>query len=97
MYRIGIDVGGTFTDLVAADAEGRVTMAKAASTPEDQSLGVMEGLTLIAREQGQALHDAERLVLGRGGGLGHGDASLCVRRDEVGEGPAHVYPDAIHG
>jgi len=50
MYRIGIDVGGTFTDLVAADVEGRVTMAKAASTPEDQSLGVMEGLTLLARE-----------------------------------------------
>ncbi|HWM78052.1 MAG TPA: hydantoinase/oxoprolinase family protein, partial [Methylomirabilota bacterium] len=52
MYRIGIDVGGTFTDLVAADAKGRVTMAKAASTPEDQSLGVMEGLTLLAREDG---------------------------------------------
>ena len=52
MYRIGIDVGGTFTDLVAADVEGRVTMAKAASTPEDQSLGVMEGLTLLAREHG---------------------------------------------
>src|SRR5262249_56606385 len=55
MYRIGIDVGGTFTDLVAADAEGRVTLAKAASTPEDQSLGVMEGLTLLAREHGMDL------------------------------------------
>jgi N-methylhydantoinase A len=48
MYRIGIDVGGTFTDLVAVDAAGRVTIAKAASTPEDQSLGVMEGLERLA-------------------------------------------------
>ena len=33
VLRIGIDVGGTFTDLVAVDAQGRVTLAKAASTP----------------------------------------------------------------
>ena len=48
MYRIGIDVGGTFTDLVAVDEQGRVTLAKAASTPEDQSLGVMDGLDRLA-------------------------------------------------
>ena len=44
MYAIGIDVGGTFTDLVAVDAAGRVTLAKSSSTPGDQSVGVMEGL-----------------------------------------------------
>jgi N-methylhydantoinase A len=48
MYRIGIDVGGTFTDMVAVDGAGRVTIAKAASTPEDQSLGVMDGLERLA-------------------------------------------------
>jgi N-methylhydantoinase A len=48
MYRIGIDVGGTFTDLVAVDDAGKVTLAKAASTPGDPSLGVMEGLELLA-------------------------------------------------
>ena len=48
MYRIGIDVGGTFTDLVAVDAGGRVTIAKAPSTPSDQSLGVMAGLDRLA-------------------------------------------------
>src|SRR5215470_11287603 len=30
MFRIGIDVGGTFTDLVCVDAEGQVTLAKGA-------------------------------------------------------------------
>jgi N-methylhydantoinase A len=48
-YRIGIDVGGTFTDLVAVDGEGRVTLAKTASTPADQSLGVMDGLDRLAQ------------------------------------------------
>src|SRR3972149_6123512 len=33
MYRIGIDVGGTFTDMVSVDDAGRVALAKAASTP----------------------------------------------------------------
>jgi N-methylhydantoinase A len=54
MYRIGIDVGGTFTDLVAVNAKGEVTIAKAASTPADQSIGVMEGLERLAEALGIA-------------------------------------------
>ncbi|HWO05407.1 MAG TPA: hydantoinase/oxoprolinase family protein, partial [Methylomirabilota bacterium] len=50
MLRIGIDVGGTFTDLVGVDDAGRVTLAKSASTPADPSIGVMEGLDLLAAE-----------------------------------------------
>src|SRR6267143_2174194 len=48
MYRIGIDVGGTFTDLVAVDESGRAVLAKTESTPEDPSIGVMAGLTSLA-------------------------------------------------
>jgi len=48
VYRIGIDVGGTFTDLVAVDTQGHVSLAKSASTPADQSLGVMDGLDRLA-------------------------------------------------
>ncbi len=48
MYRVGVDVGGTFTDVVAVDDDGSVTLAKAASTPEDQSIGVMAGLERLA-------------------------------------------------
>ena len=68
MYRIGIDVGGTFTDLVAVDPGGRVTHAKSASTPEDQSVGVMEGLTILAETLGigrdAMLGQTERIVHG---------------------------------
>jgi len=52
VYRIGIDVGGTFTDLVAVDQDGRVTIAKSTSTPKDPSIGVMEGLSLLAADLG---------------------------------------------
>ncbi len=68
MYRIGIDVGGTFTDLVAIDDAGRVTLVKSASTPADPSVGVMEGLLLLAEELGRdlptLLAETERIVHG---------------------------------
>ena len=68
MLRIGIDVGGTFTDLVAVDDSGGVTFAKAPSTPSDQSVGVMDGLERLATARGLGLADllaqTERIVHG---------------------------------
>lgn len=49
---IGIDVGGTFTDAVAADQDGRVIGAKAASTPDDYAIGVMAALDDLAVQIG---------------------------------------------
>jgi len=49
MFTIGIDVGGTYTDLVAIDENGRTVFAKSPSTPSDQSVGVMAGLEQLAR------------------------------------------------
>jgi len=57
VYRIGADVGGTFTDLAAVDRAGRVVIAKCASTPRDPSEGLMEGLGLLASELGLDLPD----------------------------------------
>ncbi len=68
MYRVGVDVGGTFTDVVAVDDDGSVTLAKAASTPEDQSIGVMAGLERLAERLGVDLpglfSQTERIVHG---------------------------------
>ena len=47
---VGVDVGGTFTDLVAVDESGAVTSQKVSSTPSDQSDGVAEALALLAGE-----------------------------------------------
>lgn len=51
MLRIGIDVGGTFTDVTALDAEtGSFEVHKLASTTQDQSIAVTEGVrTILAR------------------------------------------------
>ncbi len=68
VFRIGIDVGGTFTDLVAVDEAGRVVLAKSPTTPDDPSRGVMLGIELLARESGcdlpSLLAETDRLVHG---------------------------------
>ena len=68
MLRIGIDVGGTFTDLVAIDEKGRSTIAKAASTPADPSIGVIDGLERLASMLGtdlsRLLKQTDRIVHG---------------------------------
>jgi N-methylhydantoinase A len=67
-YTIGIDVGGTFTDLVAIDATGTTSFAKSPSTPQDQSIGVLAGLEELARRLGmprnKLLADTQRIVHG---------------------------------
>lgn len=51
--RLGVDVGGTFTDLLLHDERTKRTYrAKTPSTPEDQSIGVAEGVRLICEKAG---------------------------------------------
>ncbi|MFL6793314.1 MAG: hydantoinase/oxoprolinase N-terminal domain-containing protein, partial [Bradyrhizobium sp.] len=68
MFRIGVDVGGTYTDLVATDESGRTAFAKSPSTPADQSIGVMAGLEELARRlnltRAEMLAATDRLVHG---------------------------------
>jgi len=68
VYRIGIDVGGTFTDLAAVDDFGKASLAKVPSTPEDPSIGVLDGLKLLAENLGiepaTLLAETERVVHG---------------------------------
>ena len=55
-YRIGIDVGGTFTDLICVTPSARWCSTRRRSTLDDQSLGVMIGLEQLA----DALRDDAR-------------------------------------
>ncbi len=52
-YRLGVDVGGTFTDLLLIDeGSGHTYSAKVPSTPKDSSVGVLNGIAKICRETG---------------------------------------------
>lgn len=46
-YRLGVDVGGTFTDACAFSPKGRIFRAKVPSTPQDQSIGVKDSIDKI--------------------------------------------------
>ncbi len=56
-YRIGIDVGGTFTDYLLLDPHGGTRVHKVLSTPADPSQAVLEGLCELAAGAGAPLAD----------------------------------------
>src|SRR5438445_4651286 len=94
---IGIDTGGTFTDCVVMDADGRIVTAKAASTPDDFSEGVMESLRLAGERLGittdALLSDTARLALGTTVGT---NAMLQRRGARVGLITTKGHRDVIH-
>ena len=52
-YRLGVDVGGTFTDLILVDEKsGSIHTAKVPSTPADSSIGVMNGVAKVCDNAG---------------------------------------------
>ena len=52
--KLGVDVGGTFTDVVGIHEDVKVYFAKTPSTPEDQSIGVLNGIRALLEELGVA-------------------------------------------
>jgi 5-oxoprolinase (ATP-hydrolysing) len=65
MRRIGVDVGGTFTDLILVDeATSRVTVEKVASTPDDPARGVADGVRRLCEKAGVRLADVDNLLHG---------------------------------
>jgi len=55
--RIGIDIGGTFTDLVAISPDGIVTTHKTASTPQDYGEGIIAGLRMLLADRAGPVTD----------------------------------------
>ena len=54
-FRLGVDVGGTFTDLLLVNEEsGETFTAKVSSTPHDSSVAVLEGMEKICKASGIA-------------------------------------------
>ena len=64
-YRLGVDVGGTFTDLLLIDEDSGATYtAKLPSTPEDPSLGVLAGVQRICEQSGVSPEQIRRVMHG---------------------------------
>jgi len=49
-YFVGIDVGGTFSDVVVVDTEGNITTEKATTTPDDPTKGMLHALTKVSNK-----------------------------------------------
>ncbi|OGF58852.1 MAG: 5-oxoprolinase [Candidatus Fischerbacteria bacterium RBG_13_37_8] len=56
-YKIGIDVGGTFTDFLLTTETGESEVYKVLSTPADPSIGLLNGLSEMAEAHQQTLND----------------------------------------
>src|SRR6059036_431705 len=62
--QIGVDIGGTFTDIVALDGEGRLALAKVPSTPKDLLDGIGAAVGKVLALAGAKAGDVERFIHG---------------------------------
>ncbi|NMO02015.1 hydantoinase/oxoprolinase family protein [Gordonia sp. TBRC 11910] len=77
---VGVDTGGTFTDVVVMDETGAVLTNKAPTTPQALEDGVFAALRLIAGERGESLADMLAQVASFGHGTTQATNALIERR-----------------
>ena len=78
MY-LGIDIGGTFTDLVLMDENGNIVTAKAPTTPGELENGVFDAIALVAATQGVAVEQLLAKVIAFGHGTTQATNALIER------------------
>jgi N-methylhydantoinase A/oxoprolinase/acetone carboxylase beta subunit len=94
MKMIGVDVGGTFTDLVLSDTEQNVTVIhKVPTTPADPSAGVLGGIGELCERHGIAPRDVEHIFHGTTIAT---NAVLEYRGARTGMVTTKGYRDIIH-
>jgi N-methylhydantoinase A len=67
-YRVGVDVGGTFTDFLVSDDQGNAEIYKTSTTPKDPSIGFFRGIEKAAKAHNLSvsdfLHEVDTIVHG---------------------------------
>jgi len=63
-FRVGVDIGGTFTDIVLLDADGRLHTKKVSSSVDDYARAIVEGVGEVFRETGLAGADVAEVLHG---------------------------------
>ena len=100
MYRVGIDIGGTFTDLLLVKEDGSAVIGKTLTTPGDPSLAVenalrpsLENRTIRVGERGTLLHGTTLVTNSLIERKGSKTALLTTKgfRDAVEIGREHRY------
>ena len=88
--RIGVDIGGTFTDLVLVDDDsGALTVGKLLTTPANPAMAVEAGITALIRDAGtnaqsvKTLVHATTLATNRSSNAGAARPRLSLRRASV--------------
>src|SRR5438093_5929631 len=64
MMHIGVDIGGTFTDIVALDHEGKLALTKVPSTPKDLLDGIAAAVRRVLALAGGTAEKVERFIHG---------------------------------
>lgn len=94
MKRIGVDVGGTFTDLYFSDDESRTAVVeKVPSTPHDPSEAVIDGLKRLSEKANVPLSEIDQLVHGTTVAT---NTALTHRGAEVGMITTEGFRDILH-
>ena len=63
-YRIGVDIGGTFTDIVLMDETGSVLTKKISSSVENYARAIVEGLDEVFKTYGLTGADIQEILHG---------------------------------
>ncbi len=61
-YRVGVDIGGTFTDIVFLGVDGSIQVRKTPSTPDDYGRGIILGMEAALQELGARATDVESVT-----------------------------------
>ena len=94
MKRIGVDVGGTFTDLILVDEEsGRITVDKVPSTADDPARAVVDGVRRLCEKAGVELSEVDNLLHGTTVAT---NIVLTHTGAEVGMLTTHGFRDILH-
>jgi N-methylhydantoinase A len=60
-FRVGVDIGGTFTDIVLLGGDGTIHTKKVSSSTDDYARAIVEGLDEVFRETGVSCDDVEEI------------------------------------
>jgi N-methylhydantoinase A len=63
-FRVGVDIGGTFTDIVFLAPDGRIYTKKVSSTVDNYARGIIEGIQDLFREVGLGGPDVAEVLHG---------------------------------